>query len=60
MQSRTVDVKTRRRHRAFVESRQFAGELARIPLKWRGRVVSQALELMSVWHWNKIFEPVGV
>jgi len=60
MQSRTVDAKTRRRHRAFVESRQFAGELARIPLKWRGRVVSQALELMSVWHWNKIFEPVAV
>lgn len=60
MQSRTVDAKTRRRHRAFVESQQFAGELARIPLKWRGRVVSQALELMSVWHWNKIFEPVAV
>ncbi|NUU02701.1 replication endonuclease [Herbaspirillum robiniae] len=60
MQPGTVDAKTRRQHEAFVDSPQFAGELARIPLKWRGRVVSQALELMSVWHWRKIFEPVAV
>ena len=60
MQSRTVDAKTRRKHKAFIDSSQFAGELAHIPLKWRGRVVSQALELMSVWHWRRIFEPVAI
>lgn len=60
MQYRKVDAKTRRQHKAFLDSPQFASELERIPLKWRGRVVSQALELMSVWHWRRIFEPVAL
>jgi hypothetical protein len=60
MRSRPVTLPARRRHEAFLRSPRFAPELARIPFKWRKRVVSQALEKMAWSSWWKVYESIAV
>src|SRR5450830_78570 len=60
MRSKKVEIPLRKRHELFIQSERFAPELAHIPLKWRGRVVGQALEKISGYHWWKIFEPLAI
>src|SRR5450830_1890704 len=60
MLSKKPQVPQRKRHESFLQSDRFAPELARIPVKWRKRVVNAALLKMSWSSWWKIYESIAV
>ncbi|MDO8031898.1 replication endonuclease [Janthinobacterium sp. SUN128] len=59
MQSKQILLPDAQRHEAFLRSAQFAPELARIPYKWRNRVITAALAKMAWSSWHKVYESVA-
>ena len=59
MQSKQILLPAPQRHEAFLRSAQFAPELARIPYKWRNRVITAALAKMAWSSWYKVYESVA-
>ncbi|WP_426054699.1 replication endonuclease [Janthinobacterium sp. PSPC2-1] len=59
MQSKQILLPDAQRHEAFLRSAQFAPELARIPFKWRNRVITAALAKMAWSSWYKVYESVA-
>ncbi|HWX02485.1 replication endonuclease [Collimonas sp.] len=59
MQSKRVILPNKTRHQSFLNSERFAPELARLPYKWRKRVIGQVLEKMSWSSWYKIYESIA-
>ncbi|TNC77529.1 replication endonuclease [Janthinobacterium lividum] len=59
MQSKQILLPDVQRHEAFLRSAQFAPELARIPFKWRNRVITAALAKMAWSSWYKVYESVA-
>lgn len=59
MQSKQILLPDAQRHEAFLRSAQFAPELARIPYKWRNRVITAALAKMAWSSWYKIYESIA-
>ena len=59
MQSKQILLPDAQRHEAFLRSAQFAPELARIPYKWRNRVITAALAKMTWSSWYKIYESIA-
>lgn len=59
MQSKQILLPDAQRHEAFLRSAQFAPELARIPYKWRNRVITAAMAKMAWSSWYKIYESVA-
>ena len=59
MQSKQILLPAPQRHEAFLRSAQFAPELARIPFKWRNRVITAALAKMAWSSWYKVYESVA-
>jgi hypothetical protein len=58
MPSREI-LKPTQRHEAFLRSPYFAPELARIPFKWRNRVITAAMAKMAWSSWYKVYESVA-
>lgn len=52
-------LKPAQRHEAFLRSPYFAPELARIPFKWRNRVITAAMEKMVWSSWYKVYESIA-
>ena len=59
MQSKQILLPAPQRHEAFLLSAQFAPELARIPFKWRNRVITAAMAKMAWSSWYKIYESIA-
>ncbi|NHQ90261.1 replication endonuclease [Janthinobacterium lividum] len=59
MLSKQILLPDAQRHEAFLRSAQFAPELARIPFKWRNRVITAALAKMAWSSWYKIYESIA-
>lgn len=59
MQSKQILLPDAQRHEAFLRSAQFAPELARIPFKWRNRVINAALAKMAWSSWYKVYESIA-
>ncbi|PHV34735.1 replication protein [Janthinobacterium sp. BJB312] len=59
MQSKQILLPAPQRHEAFLRSAQFAPELARIPFKWRNRVITAAMAKMAWSSWYKVYESVA-
>lgn len=59
MQSKQILLPNAQRHEAFLRSAQFAPELARIPYKWRNRVITAAMAKMAWSSWYKVYESVA-
>jgi len=59
MQSKQILLPDAQRHEAFLRSAQFAPELARIPFKWRNRVINAAMAKMAWSSWYKVYESVA-
>ena len=59
MQSKQILLPDAQRHEAFLRSAQFAPELARIPYKWRNRVITAAMAKMAWSSWYKVYESVA-
>lgn len=59
MQSKQILLPDALRHEAFLRSAQFAPELARIPFKWRNRVITAAMAKMVWSSWYKVYESVA-
>lgn len=59
MQSKQILLPDAQRHEAFLRSAQFAPELARIPFKWRNRVITAAMAKMAWSSWYKVYESVA-
>jgi len=59
MQSSQILLPAPQRHEAFLRSAQFAPELARIPYKWRNRVITAAMAKMAWSSWYKVYESVA-
>lgn len=59
MQSSQILLPAPQRHEAFLRSAQFAPELARIPFKWRNRVITAAMAKMAWSSWYKIYESIA-
>ncbi|MEG0881327.1 MAG: replication endonuclease [Janthinobacterium sp.] len=59
MQSKQILLPAPQRHEAFLRSAQFAPELARIPFKWRNRVIKAAMAKMAWSSWYKVYESVA-
>ncbi|PJC95970.1 replication protein [Janthinobacterium sp. BJB1] len=59
MQSKQILLPDAQRHEAFLRSAQFAPELARIPFKWRNRIINAALAKMAWSSWYKIYESIA-
>ena len=59
MQSKQILLPDAQRHEAFLRSAQFAPELARIPFKWRNRVITAAMAKMAWSSWYKIYESIA-
>ena len=59
MQSKQILLPDSQRHEAFLRSAQFAPELARIPYKWRNRVITAAMAKMAWSSWYKVYESVA-
>ncbi|AYM75468.1 replication endonuclease [Janthinobacterium agaricidamnosum] len=59
MQSKQILLPAPQRHEAFLRSAQFAPELARIPYKWRNRVIKAAMAKMAWSSWYKVYESVA-
>jgi hypothetical protein len=57
--SRRVVVPRENFHRSFVASREFAPELARVPWRWRKRVINLALARMAWSSHYKIYESLA-
>lgn len=53
-------LKPAQRHEAFLRSPYFAPELARIPYKWRNRVIAAAMAKMAWSSWYKVYESIAV
>ncbi|MEX0144861.1 replication endonuclease [Massilia sp. LMS1-1-1.1] len=52
-------LKPAQRHEAFLRSPYFAPELARIPFKWRNRVITAAMAKMAWSSWYKVYESIA-
>ena len=59
MQSKQILLPAPQRHEAFLRSARFAPELARIPFKWRNRVITAAMAKMAWSSWYKVYESVA-
>ena len=59
MQSKQILLPAPQRHEAFLRSAQFAPELARIPYKWRNRIITAAMAKMAWSSWYKVYESVA-
>ena len=59
MQSKQILLPDAQRHEAFLRSAQFAPELARIPFKWRNRVITAAMAKMAWSSWYKVYESIA-
>ncbi|STQ93508.1 Bacteriophage replication gene A protein (GPA) [Janthinobacterium lividum] len=59
MQSKQILLPAPQRHEAFLRSAQFAPELARIPFKWRNRVITAAMAKMAWSSWYKVYESIA-
>ncbi|OEZ98785.1 replication endonuclease [Duganella phyllosphaerae] len=59
MQSKKVLLPSHVRHEAFLRSSHFAPELARIPFKWRNRVIAAAMAKMAWSSWYKVYESIA-
>ena len=59
MQSKQILLPDAQRHESFLRSAQFAPELARIPFKWRNRVITAAMAKMAWSSWYKIYESIA-
>ncbi|KAF3999194.1 replication endonuclease [Glaciimonas immobilis] len=59
MRSKRVVLPLRQRHLSFLQSERFAPELARLPYKWRRRVIGLALDKMAWSSWYKIYESLA-
>lgn len=59
MQSKQILLPDAQRHEAFLRSAQFAPELARIPYKWRNRVITAAMAKMAWSSWYKVYESIA-
>ena len=59
MQSKQILLPAAQRHEAFLRSAQFAPELARIPFKWRNRIITAAMAKMAWSSWYKIYESIA-
>ena len=59
MQSKQILLPAAHRHEAFLRSGHFAPELARIPFKWRNRVITAAMAKMAWSSWYKVYESVA-
>lgn len=59
MQSKQILLPDAQRHEAFLRSAQFAPELARIPFKWRNRVITAAMAKMVWSSWYKVYESIA-
>ncbi|WP_298402770.1 replication endonuclease [Janthinobacterium sp.] len=59
MQSSQILLPDAQRHEAFLRSAQFAPELARIPFKWRNRVINAAMAKMAWSSWYKVYESIA-
>ncbi|PUA16849.1 replication endonuclease [Glaciimonas sp. PCH181] len=59
MQSKRIVLPSRQRHLTFLQSDRFAPELARLPYKWRKRVINQTLDKMAWSSWHKIYESLA-
>ncbi|MGS0743271.1 replication endonuclease [Glaciimonas sp. GG7] len=60
MQSKRVILPSPQRHLTYLNSKEFAPELANLPYRWRKRVVKQALEKMVWSSWHKIYESIAI
>ncbi|PJC95416.1 replication protein [Janthinobacterium sp. BJB1] len=52
-------LKPAQRHEAFLRSPYFAPELARIPFKWRNRVITAAMAKMAWSSWYRVYESIA-
>ncbi|KAB8057205.1 replication endonuclease [Janthinobacterium sp. FT14W] len=52
-------LKPAQRHEAFLRSSYFAPELARIPFKWRNRVITAAMAKMAWSSWYRVYESIA-
>ncbi|MGX9776725.1 replication endonuclease [Janthinobacterium aestuarii] len=52
-------LKPAQRHEAFLRSPYFAPELARIPYKWRNRVITAAMAKMAWSSWYRVYESIA-
>ncbi|MGV8869958.1 MAG: replication endonuclease [Janthinobacterium svalbardensis] len=59
MQSKQILLPDAQRHEAFLRSAQFAPELARIPFKWRNRIITATMAKMAWSSWYKIYESIA-
>ena len=59
MQSKQILLPAPQRHEAFLRSAQFAPELARIPFKWRNRVITAAMAKMAWSSWYRVYESIA-
>ncbi|MDN2707934.1 replication endonuclease [Janthinobacterium sp. SUN118] len=59
MQSKQILLSAPQRHEAFLRSAQFAPELARIPFKWRNRIITAAMAKMAWSSWYKVYESIA-
>jgi len=59
MQSKQILLPDAQCHEAFLRSAQFAPELARIPFKWRNRVITAAMAKMVWSSWYKVYESIA-
>src|SRR5450830_12624 len=59
MQSKQILLPAPQRHEAFLRSAQFAPDLARIPYKWRNRVITAAMAKMAWSSWYKVYESIA-
>ena len=50
----------RRRHELLFEEPKFMKEIARIPYKWRKRLMDRAFEKMAWSHWHRIYESIAI
>lgn len=59
MLSKQVELPAAQRHEAFLRSQAFAPELARLPFKWRERVIKAAQVKMAWSSWYKVYESIA-
>lgn len=55
----SVQVKKEKFHASFIDSPRFAPELARVPFRWRKRLINIALSKMAWSSHYKIYESIG-
>ncbi|WP_423828254.1 replication endonuclease [Solimicrobium silvestre] len=60
MFSKGTTMSARRRHELFFETPKFTKEIARIPYKWRKRLMDRAFQKMAWSYWHRIYESIAI